>query len=163
MRIKRCDLPDAALLSRYQADANNYTDCYRIELDRPVSLSVYIEAFYTTWLFKLERRILARMVNKPSTDEQARALARGQRDQFAAWTVEARCEDQILMCDFQGRTRSWLMVQDGPPPALFFGSAVVASEQSGRLPPAHRALLGFHRLYSRMLLSAAESICRKRP
>ena len=67
-------------------------------------------AFYTTWLFRLERWILRLAVARPSTDEEAHQLARGEREAFAAWSVEARAPDQLLMCDFTGRTRSWLMV-----------------------------------------------------
>jgi hypothetical protein len=61
-------------------------------------------------LFKLERLLLARLVSKSSTDAQAGQLACGTLDSFAAWSVEERREDQLLMCDFPGRTRSWLMV-----------------------------------------------------
>ena len=85
-------------------------------------------SFYTTWLFKLERFILRRLVNKPSTDAEAFELARGERASFAAWSVEARVTDQIVMCDFLGRTRSWFMVEaieGGKATRLYFGSAVV--------------------------------------
>ncbi len=66
--------------------------------------------FYTTLLFKLERFILKWTVSKSSTDAQARQLSDGEIEQFAAWHVEGRNENEILMCDFGGRTRSWLMV-----------------------------------------------------
>ena len=68
------------------------------------------------------------------------------------------------MSDFQGRTRSWLMVagaQSGglDETRLYFGSAVVpvVSAISGTrtLGVGFRLLLGFHKLYSRALLSAA--------
>lgn len=77
---------------------------------------------------------------------------RGERDSFAAWTVEARARNQVLLRDFTGRTCSWLMVADadpGPGTRLYFGSVVFA------LSPVHAKLLGFHRLYSRLLLRAA--------
>jgi hypothetical protein len=124
----------------------------------------YVAAFYTGALFKVERRLLAWFVARPSTDVQARQLADGTLDAFAAWTVEARATDQLLMCDFQGRTRSWLMVApvDGSPTPctrLYFGSAVVPaateSPDRDRRRLMFRALLGFHRAYSRALLGAA--------
>ena len=119
-------------------------------------------AFYTTWLFRLERWILRFAVARPSTDEEARQLARGERAAFAAWSVEARATDQLLMCDFTGRTRSWLMVAPAAGASgtrLYFGSAVVPvrDPKTGEtgLGPVHGPLIGFHKVYSRMLLRAA--------
>jgi hypothetical protein len=150
-----------------------YTDCYATEIGRAVSQAEYIEAFYSTWVFKLERLLLAWFVSKPSTDLQASALASGELNSFAAWTVEGRTVDQLLLCDFQERTRSWLMSTAVPSGAamntrLYFGSAVVpvVHSRSGRksMGLAFRALLGFHKLYSRVLLRAARSrLLRNRP
>jgi hypothetical protein len=121
-----------------------------------------VTAFYTTWLFRLERWILRLAVARPSTDEQARQLARGERAAFAAWSVEARATDQLLMCDFTGRTRSWLMVAPAAGASgtrLYFGSVVipVRDPNTGEtgLGPVHGPLIGFHKIYSRMLLRAA--------
>lgn len=121
-----------------------------------MSQAEYVEAFYTSGVFKLERLILKLLVARPSTDQQARELAAGQRDSFAAWRVEARAPDQLLMYDFRGRTRSWLSVSGT---RLYFGSAVVpvasSSPRKAGLGFVFTALLGFHRLYSRVLLHAA--------
>jgi len=163
--IRQHLLPEDALLVKY-ANAGAYTDCYITEIPASVTHAAYVEAFYTTAVFKLERLILAWFVSRPSSDAQARRLAAGELDSFAAWTVEARSVNQLLMCDFQGRTRSWLMVapvQGGGPAAtrLYFGSAVVptVNKATGHadLGATYRALLGFHKLYSRVLLSAARS------
>lgn len=163
--IRPHPLPEHALLRKY-ANGSGYTDCYITEIPTPVSHAAYVEAFYTTAVFKLERLLLAWFVSRPSSDAQARRLAAGELNAFAAWNVEARSVDQLLMCDFQGRTRSWLMV--APVEAggqgstrLYFGSAVVpalnrATGQAG-LSTAFRVLLGFHKLYSRILLGAARS------
>jgi hypothetical protein len=59
-------------------------------------LAEYIFAFYTTPLFKLERLILKLTVTKPSTDTQARQLANGSGNVFAAWHMENRKENEIL-------------------------------------------------------------------
>jgi hypothetical protein len=157
--IHACELPDHALLRRYRR-AGSYADCYSARVPTRAAHAAYVEAFYTTWLFKLERRLLARLVARPSTDAQARELARGERTSFAAWDVEATAPDQLLLTDFRGRTRSWLMSEpDGDGTRLYFGSAVVAAVErrtgERRLAFAHRVLLGFHRLYSRLLLDAA--------
>ena len=107
--IEPCDLPPTALLRRYR-DAGAYTDCYTTEIAARVSHVEYVEAFYTTFVFKLERFLLKGLVSKPSTDTEAARLARGAIDSFAAWTVEGRAPDQVLMADYMGRTKSWLMV-----------------------------------------------------
>jgi hypothetical protein len=161
--IRREPLPEHALHAHYQR-AGAYADCYAARIGRPVSHEAFVTAFYTTWLFKLERLILRLLVNKPSTDAEAGALARGERSRFAAWTVEARTTDQIVMCDFLGRTRSWLMVEaveGGEATRLYFGSVVVpkahAATGKSSLGASYTLMLGFHKLYSRALLRAARA------
>jgi hypothetical protein len=141
-----------------------YTDCYATDVPGAVSHARYVAAFYTTALFKLERLILKWVVSRPSTDAQAEQLAAGTIDRFAAWHVEARAEHQLLLCDFLGRTRSWLMVvpsETGDATRLYFGSAVVPVQnaRTGKptLGPVYRALLGFHKIYSQALLRAAKA------
>lgn len=155
--IAKDTLPHDALLREYVRNGS-YTDCYSTTIDREVALAEYVTAFYTTWLFKLERWILRWAVARPSTDEQAALLAGGDLDKFAAWSVEGRTDNQLLMCDFQSRTRSWFMVIGTQ---LYFGSAVVPARdaESGelKLRPQYKALLGLHRLYSRALLACAKS------
>jgi len=131
-------------------------------LPRVVTHAEFVEAFYTTWLFRLERIILARLVAKPSTDAEARALARGERAAFAAWSVEGRAGNQVLLCDFRSRTRSWLMIEPGAASTrLYFGSGIVprVDRRTGeaRVGSGFRALLGFHKLYSRALLATARA------
>jgi hypothetical protein len=159
--VQPCELPSEALLQRHRA-AGAYTDCYSIDVAQAVSHADYVQAFYTTAVFKLERLILRVFAARGSTDAQAAALARGEVDRFAAWTVEGRAPNQLLLCDFTRRTRSWLMVM--PLPAgtrLYFGSAVVPVHDprtgASHLGFGFSALLGFHKLYSRVLLSAARS------
>jgi hypothetical protein len=154
--IKETPPPAEALHARY-ARAGAYTDCFSTDVPGRVSHAQFVEAFYTTWVFKLERLILEWVVDKPSTDEEARALAASARDCFAAWTVEERATDQLLMCDFLQHTRSWLMVaptdrNDLPATRLYFGSVVVPAR---RFP--YTMLIGFHRVYSRVLLSSARA------
>ena len=161
--VSRCEVPVGSLLSRC-ASAGAYTDCYASVLARPVSHQAFVEAFYTTPLFKLERLILRWFAGRPSTDHDARALAQGTAHSFAAWNVAGRTPDELLLADFSGRTRSWLMVSamsgaEGQSTRLFFGSAVVpkvrASSKQAELGLVFTALLGFHKLYSRALLWSA--------
>lgn len=157
------ELPREALLSKYKQNGA-YTDCYFIDIPCAVSQAEYVEAFYTTDLFKVERLILALLVKRPSTDAQAKLLALGEAKSFAAWSVEGRTSDQLLLCDFLGSTRSWLMsavTKDGDSSTtrLNFGSAVVpkVDRASGRASfgIAFHLLSGFHRIYSRALLRSA--------
>jgi hypothetical protein len=162
--IRPCDLPDSALLRRYREKA--YTDCYVTEIAGTVSRAVFVEAFYTTALFKAERALLACLLARPSCDAQARQLAQGEIGRFAAWRVEGRDAQQLLLGDETGRTKSWLMVAPVERAGiqgthLYFGSAVVGRRDARtgklRLGLAFHALLGFHRMYSRLLLGAARS------
>ena len=167
--IASCPIPDDALLKIY-ASAGGFADCYATELAGSISLAQYVTAFYTTRVFKLERFILKIAVSMPSTDDHARQLAAGTIDRFAAWHVEARRDDQLLMCDFQRRTRSWFKVEpaardDGPYTRLYFGSGVVPVIDKRRgtssLGPVFHALLGFHKLYSRILLRSVAAGLRR--
>ena len=161
MQVSTQPLPEHALLARY-AGNGGYADCFVTEIPGEFTHAEYIRAFYTTWLFRLERRILEWLAGKPSTDEEAAQLARGERGTFAAWSVEASAPNQILLRDFLGNTRSWLMVESrdgGGATRLYFGSAIVPRVDPGtgrpRLKRRFRALLGFHERYSRALLAAA--------
>lgn len=156
--IEKGPIPENTFLDHYSVNGA-YVDCYSTEINEPVTFPEYIFAFYTTSLFKLERFILKLSVSRPSTDMQARQLANGEIEKFAAWHAENRSENEILMCDFVGRTRSWLMVvpiniAGDTRTRLCFGSAVVPTQTSKTGEPSigFRALLGFHNIYSRLLL-----------
>lgn len=155
--IEKCPPPKNTLLENYLRDGN-YVDCYVTTIDRQVSLSEFIFAFYTTWLFKIEAFILKHAVRKPSSDAQAKQLAENQIDKFAAWTVGARSENEILLCDFSSSTRSWLMVEKaGDETKLYFGSAVVPKKRGEGLGSIFVLLLGFHQIYSVLLLYFAKT------
>jgi hypothetical protein len=162
--IKKCKAPENTMLARYSI-VGSYTDCYVVEIPKCISIDKYIFAFYTTFLFKVERLILKWIVSKHSTDAQVSQLAEGKIENFAAWHVERRSDNEILMCDIAERTRSWLMVEpmgtaDDPRTRLYFGSSIVpvrnpkTGEQS--LGFVFQALLGFHKVYSLLLLYSAK-------
>lgn len=149
-------VPENALLATYSR-RKAYTDCYAVTVPGTVTLPDFIFAFYTTRLFKVERWILAKVVGRPSTDAQALSLADAKLSRFAAWDVEGRTTNEVLLA--AGPTRSWLSVEPvagaAPSTMLRFGSAVVSSRADGRFDLLFHLLLGFHRLYSKQLLSAA--------
>jgi len=153
------------LLQSYVA-RGAYTDCFAVEIPARVSFADYVTAFYTSAAFRPERLVLW-CIGKPSSDADVRRLADGTAEAFAAWSLEGRAPDQLLLCDFLSRTRSWLMLEPTAGGArLYFGSAVVpvgAGAGGGRLGFPFDALLGFHRLYSRVLLGGARGrLSRKR-
>ena len=159
--IRKSPLPPKAFLHKFTSIPAAYADCFFTEIPKQAAFPEYILAFYTTPLFKLERSILS-LIRKPSNDTQAQELADGIRDSFAAWTVEARAENQLLMCDFMNRTRSWLMaVPFEAGTRLYFGTAIVPTRnpKTGKLSLGFffRALLGFHKMYSMLLLYSARS------
>ncbi|MFC3151425.1 hypothetical protein ACFOEK_10345 [Litoribrevibacter euphylliae] len=160
--VQRSALPDSALSKHYEAKGA-YTDCFFLDVPQKVSFEEYVEAFYTTPLFKLERKILALVVRKPSTDGQAKALAKGERTQFSSWNEEARGENQILMSDFMNKTRSWLKTEDisddqQTKTRLYFGSVVVPPQTKngpGEFGFLFHATTGLHVVYSKALLKGA--------
>ena len=130
-------------------------------IEAVVSLQDYVVAFYTTTLFKTERVILRWLASLPSTDAEARELVRGTRDTFAAWNVEDRSANQLLLIDVRQQTGSWFMCEaQTQGTRLYFGSVVFRRKETplGReLHWSYRSLLSVHRLYSRALLAAARS------
>ena len=177
--IQACPNPQSSLIERYDTPGG-YTDCFITTLDIEITHQQFVEAFYTSWLFKLERWFLTFTVIKPSSDKQAKELAAGNRSKFSAWSVEERIKDQILMCDFQSKTRSFLMVESvladesnkqtannsetnsrHPKTHLYFGTAIVptaiSKEGKPKLSLFFKGLLLIHKVYARALLKAARN------
>ncbi|MEW9918818.1 hypothetical protein AB2B41_04350 [Marimonas sp. MJW-29] len=162
MIARACAVPRDALLHVYVDRAGTYTDCFEVMHPLEADLEDFITAFYTTWLFRLERAVLTVALRRRIRDAEATALGRGEAERFAAWTVEARAPGQILLCDNTGGTRSYLAVapKEGGTTRLLFGSAVVGRE-TGKLPVLVRLLMPLHVLYSKFLLRLAERRMRR--
>ena len=142
-----------------------FTDCYRVQTNSQISLPELIKAFYTSAPFKVERTILKWVLGRASADIDAECLAQGVRETFAIWKVEERTANQLLLAELSGRTKSWLMVQPSNDQTangtnLYFGSAVMPKKHAGsktnQTGAAFHSLLWFHKLYSQILLAAAE-------
>jgi hypothetical protein len=171
MQITDCSPPAHSQLIAFR-ERGAFTDCYFADVNRHLTHAEFIETFYTTRLFKLERFIIRVFAWKRSTDRQARELALGERDHFAVWKVESRAANEILLADQSGRTRSWLMAEPHATAnavaftRLYFGSALIPriDRRTGeqRFGLLFTALLGFHRAYSRALLRAAASQLSRR-
>lgn len=150
-------LPEQALLRPY-AQSGAYTDCYLMTLPGPVHLAHFVEAFYSSSVFKFERTLLGLALGKKASDQDAAALGRAQVSQFSAWQVEERTDTQLLLRF--GDTRSWFMVETAADTSrLYFGSAVlprkVDAEGKGVFGAGFHLLGGFHHRYSRALLRSA--------
>jgi hypothetical protein len=166
--ITRESVPDDALLRTFRGGTHpqrwgRYADCFAVSVDRNVSLADFVFAFYTSPLFRIERGLLRLLINAPSSRADARAVADGTADKFAAWYVGQRTATQLLMCDRYERTRSWFRVapMSGGGTRLQFGSAVAARggvrNDIPQRPAAFRLLLSFHVLYSQALLRVAKA------
>jgi len=166
--IAQVVVPPDSLLKTFRGGRHpelwqDYHDSFAVLVDAAVSLPEFVQAFYTSPLFKLERLVLRLLAGAPSSDAEVAALAAGAQNSFAVWAVGERSATQLLMCDRYGKTRSWFQVlplsADGQPQTVLqFGSAVAArrsSTGSKRMAGGFKALLGLHRLYSRLLLRAA--------
>ncbi len=158
------ELPLGAFLQTYK-QSQSFTDCYVIQVSGHITQATFVEAFYSSALFKIERTLLHYLAKRPASNQDAASLASGGATQFSAWRVEAQDQHQLLLADFTGRTRSWLMAEAALDEngtqytKLYFGSAVIPRNQTNSTTPkmgiAFNALLGFHKLYSRLLLRAA--------
>ena len=165
MRIEQQLAPSDSLLNTYRGGRQpdrwgRYGDCFSVRVARRISLPEFVFAFYTTRVFRLERCILqVGWIGAASTDAQARGVAQGTGNLFAVWQVGARSESQLLMCDQYEATRSWFrVVPDEAGTTLQFGSAVASAPGQNGAHAMSRGfglLLGFHVLYSRVLLRAA--------
>lgn len=152
------NVPEDALLRVYADRTDCFVDCYAVDLDHPVEFGTYLCAFYATWVFAPEKAILRLALGRPAHDFDVLPLALGERTRFAAWDVEARAAGEVLLVDVSGRTRSWLKVSGT---RIYFGSAVVPSEVGAELGFLFKALLSFHKVYSRALLWAAARKLRR--
>jgi hypothetical protein len=172
--VTREPVTDDALLKTYRGGVRperwgKYGDCFSLTVDRVVSLEDFVFAFYTSAVFRIERLLLRAFIGTPSSDSDARALAEGSAASFAVWYVGKRTATQLLMCDRYERTRSWFRVEalNGGRTRLQFGSAVAAArdDRAGTksLGGTFRLLLGFHVLYSQVLLRAAKRGVTKTP
>lgn len=160
--IAREAVPEDSLLKTHRGAVHperwgNHGDCFSVRVDRVASLADFVFAFYTSTLFRIERLILRVLAGAPADDGDARALAQGSATKFSIWYAGERTATELLMCDRYERTRSWFRVVplDGGGTLLQFGSAVAAAPATAST--VFRVLLGFHIVYSQLLLSAAKA------
>ena len=147
-KVSAIPIPPSSLLAGFGGE-HDYRDCFVREVPGEVPLSDLIERFYCSRAFRPERVVLG-LIGKGATNEDARALARGEADGIALWSVVERRENEILLTAGITNTASWLAVEQGEGTTrLLFGSWVRKLDQSG-----WRFMRAAHDWYSRALLSA---------
>ncbi len=155
--VEARDLPQDSLLALHRG-LECHRDAYAAVVPGEVSLGEFITAFYSSIQFMPERKLLG-LIGRGASRTDIGALADGRADSFAAWDVEARAENEILLRDFQDHTCSWLMVEFLPSSSeavgqqetrLWFGSGVRNPDRG-----AVSLLMPFHHWYSRVLLGGA--------
>lgn len=154
-------VPPDTLLDRYRQHGG-YVDCFETRVPGAVPLGDFVAACYNGRAFRPERWAIGLLLRRPAGPREVAALAGGRSDRFSAWRVEARTACEVLLCDYQGRTRSWLMVQrEGRGTVLRFGTTVLPQGSRGGAL-AVRLLAGLHRCYARLLLRSAVVALRRR-
>ena len=160
LSIHQRSVPETSLLKPYDAMPGCAADCFETEIPAAITLSSYVNAFFTSPLFQVERWILGWAIKKPSSDDDIRKLADGSGTGFSAWSVEQRNEHQLLLTVTNNSVRTWLMIEpakDGKHATrLLFGSAVLPKEDTGEKGWIYKALAGFHIIYSQLLLWSAK-------
>ena len=101
-------LREHSLIAGQSLHERYVTNCFRNEIPKTVDLSDFIDAFYKTPLFRLERLVLSLATTGRMRDVDITALSKGQVDRISVWQVETRLDAQILLS--AGGTKSWLMV-----------------------------------------------------
>ncbi|MEP2717312.1 hypothetical protein [Pseudophaeobacter sp.] len=163
MSISAGEIPNKGLLGKYALKDGCYTDCFYIDVPRTIHFVDFASAFFNSPIFRLERRVLAIFLSRPSSNREVDELASGASDRLALWKVEERDDTQMLLSVGDGPIRTWLMSQNSEAHSgttrLFFGSAVLPLAHSSSGKPkigwAFRASVGLHKLYSRILLWSA--------
>ncbi|KIN64970.1 hypothetical protein Z946_3866 [Sulfitobacter noctilucicola] len=161
MIARAVPVPRDALLRAYVDRDGAYTDCFEVMHPMKVELPAFITAFYSTWLFRLERLVLSIAMRRRISDSELAALAEGRSDRFAAWQVTGRDDTQIMLQDTSGHTMSYLAVaaKEGGVTRLLFGSVVHGSAE--HRPAWVRLLMPVHLLYAKSLLRCAERKLRR--
>lgn len=167
--VRAVDIPSGTMLKAYQAQEGCYTDCYAVDVAGAPDIERFIRIFFDTSIFRLERRILALSGLEATHADDVDALARGHRSRFAAWRLEGKTADELMLRFERPSGRTWLHVADVPDQSgqarLFFGSALLPGARDNDKRPtigwSLHAFLPFHRLYARMLLRAAAADWRR--
>ena len=162
-RIAALPPPETSLLAQRRGE-DWYRDAFRACVPGHVTLGTFVTEFFAGPAFLPERMAL-HLIGRGAGAAEIAALAEGTATRFAAWEMEAREADQLLMHDFLDRTCCWLAVShEGD--ASDLGAPHNAGEREQRFlwfgtglrnpgGPFARWLKQPHRAYARWLLAGA--------
>lgn len=167
LSVRKSEIPATALAQSYLEATMTRVDCYKISTPDQLSLEDFVGQFYRGRLFRFERIMIKIVTGHASSEAQLKALLAGESKTFSAWTESARTDSQLIMCDYQGRTCSWFMVEPNETGTdLYFGTILKPTNYFKRgewlSKPIFTAFLPIHGLYSRLLLSQAAKGIKKR-
>ncbi|WP_299989607.1 hypothetical protein [uncultured Ruegeria sp.] len=160
-QVEEHSIPEGSLLHQFAKRPGYHADAFVAHVGFVPSQSEYIMAMFDSPVFRIERALLALAAFKPSFAKDVAALALVENDQIACWKTVQRTQQELQMKVEKGRVRTWLMVEpaQGGASKLWFGSAIVPKPaqtgKAGGIGFVFRTLMGFHKLYSRVLLRAA--------
>ena len=159
-RVHTSDIPSPSLVDTHYSKSSERIDCYRIFVENSTNLESFVGCFYRGRLFRIERALISLVTGHKSSHAQLDELLSKKTKIFSAWTECQRNENQLIMCDYQGRTCSWFMVEPHKNGTyLYFGTVLKRTNYFPRFEwlskPIFTLLLPVHGLYSRLLLSAA--------
>jgi len=160
-RADKSAIPTHSFMQPFTEIEGCSADAFKSSVEFPVALEEFIQAFFGSTAFQMERTLLKIMGKPYVSPADIKALAAGQQAQFAIWQVKERSDHEIMLKVGDGPIRSWLMVlpeQNGKT-SLYFGSAVLPQGKTKNGTPQigflFRTLIGFHNFYSRLLLNSA--------
>lgn len=161
--VKRIGVPEGSFLKAYEGREGCETDCFQADVPGHPDIDRFVHIFFDTWVFRIERRLLALLGEDYATSEDVAALAGRSSDTLAAWTVQDRSADEIILAFKRPRGRTWLQATqlDGSlgSTRLRFGSALLpnidSEGQTASISWGLKIGLPLHRLYARLLLAAA--------
>ena len=81
--VHPCDVPLNTMLRSYK-DGPGYADCYVTEVQGAITQVIFIEAFYTSPLFKVERTILKYLASIPMLTQSSLRQATPPSSQLGA-------------------------------------------------------------------------------
>jgi len=87
-KIENIAVPKGSLLAEF-GPPGAYRDCFIREVPGSVKLEQFVERFYCSAAFRPERIVLG-LIGKGASNADARAVARGEVESFAAWSVVER-------------------------------------------------------------------------
>ena len=168
--IQLCEHPGNSFLLSLSKDYGVYSDCFVATVEGHIDFQTLIDVFFDTWVFRIERLILAAAGMRPANYQALQQLASGKTDHFAAWKVVQRDTSQMLLAVPGSGIRTWLMVQpvntDPTSTRLYFGSAIVPKPgvdgEKAQKALLRRLMNRFHLFYSKLLLSAAVKALNRR-